>query len=146
MPHCHTFLEQLRKRGYRITPQREMIIKIIAHTGRHMTAEEVHGEITETASAVNLATVYRTLDLLVENGLASCTDMACGKRVYATARHGPHAHLVCRRCGKVLQTKPHMLDDLLERIREEYGFTCGPRHFRLSGLCEDCSEQEGSGL
>ncbi|MBD3370395.1 transcriptional repressor [Candidatus Fermentibacteria bacterium] len=121
-----------------------MIIKIIAHSGRHMTAEEVYTEIAQKAPAVNLATVYRTLDLLVANGLASCTDMTCGKRVYATARHGPHAHLVCRRCGKVLQTGPHLLDELMERIRREYGFTCGPRHFRLPGLCADCSEKEGT--
>ncbi len=70
MSHCHTIIAVLRERGYRITPQREMVVEVIAHNGRHMTADEVLTEVRKRTRAVNVATVYRTLDLLVEEGLA----------------------------------------------------------------------------
>ena len=59
MPHCHTYLKKLRENGYRITPQREMVISVIAHSGRHMTAEEVYGEVGTLTTSLNIATVYR---------------------------------------------------------------------------------------
>ncbi|MGD1997076.1 MAG: transcriptional repressor, partial [Anaerolineae bacterium] len=87
MSHCHTFIKTLRQRGYRITPQREMVIEAITHSGRHMTADEVFKEIQKRSQAVNIATVYRTLDLLVEEGLVSRADLAGEQVVYATALH-----------------------------------------------------------
>ena len=65
MAHGHTLLETLRRRGYRITPQREMIIEVISSSGRHMTAEEIFKDVQGRTRAMNIATVYRTLDLLV---------------------------------------------------------------------------------
>jgi len=145
MPHCTTFLQTLRQRGYRITPQREMIVRVIAHSGRHMTAEEVLEAVQEQTSAVNLATVYRTLDLLVEEGLASRADLGGGRVVYATARHGPHVHLVCRHCGRVIDADVSDFEPLFAHIRGKYGFTCYPQHFAIYGLCADCrSEREGT--
>ncbi|HHS98517.1 MAG TPA: transcriptional repressor [Chloroflexi bacterium] len=145
MPHCETFLQALRRRGYRITPQREMIVRAIAHSGRHMTAEEVLEEIREQTRSINLATVYRTLDLLVEEGLASRADLGGGRVVYATARHGPHVHLVCRHCGRVIDADIASFDPLFKEIEARYGFTCHPQHFALYGLCEDCRAREERG-
>ena len=99
MTHCHTLLEQLRRRGYRITPQREMIIEALAHTQEHQTAEQVHAQVSRHSSAVNLATVYRTLDMLVNEGLANRAAMHTGQAIYTSDLHGPHIHIVCRRCG-----------------------------------------------
>jgi Fur family ferric uptake transcriptional regulator len=101
MPHCDTFIQTLRQRGYRVTPQREMIVEIVAHSGRHMSAEEVFKEVQARTRAINVATVYRTLELLVEEGLVSRADLRDGRVIYATARHGPHVHLVCRHCGGI---------------------------------------------
>jgi Fur family ferric uptake transcriptional regulator len=142
MPHCHTFIETLRQRGYRVTPQREMIIKVIAHSSRHMTAEEVFAEVQTQTRAINVATVYRTLDLLVEEGLASRADLGGGQVVYATARHGPHIHLVCRHCGAVVAVDVDSFESLFEHIQTQHGFVCGPQHFAIYGLCEDCQTVE----
>src|SRR5512137_1226531 len=101
MSPCQTFIDTLRSRGYRITPQREMIIEAIAHGGDHINAEEVFTNIQQRTRAVNIATVYRTLDLLMEQGLASRIDLGEGRVIYATYQHGPHIHLVCRQCGQV---------------------------------------------
>ncbi|MCJ7717374.1 MAG: transcriptional repressor, partial [Anaerolineales bacterium] len=62
MTHCQTIIDNLRQRGYRITPQREMIIEAIAHSPQHITAEEISEKLQEHTRAINIATVYRTLD------------------------------------------------------------------------------------
>lgn len=142
MPHCHTYLQKLRDRGYRITPQREMVIQIIAHCGRHMTADEVYEELKGRTSSLNIATVYRTLDLLVENGLATRSDLGSGRTVYATGRHGPHIHLVCRQCGGVIETDETEFGNLLDELREKHGFDCSPGHFAIKGLCRECKPVE----
>jgi len=138
MSHCHTFIAALRQRGYRVTPQREMVIETIAHSGRHMTAEEVFETVRARARAVNIATVYRALDLLVEEGLASRADLGGGRVVYATSRHGPHVHLVCRHCGRVTDAVVTPFEPLFGRILEQYGFSCSPQHFAIYGLCSGC--------
>ena len=141
MPHCHTFIEALRRRGYRITPQREMIIEVIAHAGCHMTAEDVFDKLSLRSRALNIATVYRTLELLVEEGLSSRSDLGGGRVVYATARHGPHVHLVCRHCGRVIEADHGLVVPLEGQLEEQYGFLADLRHFAIFGLCADCQSQ-----
>ncbi len=138
MSHCHTYLEKLRKNGYRITPQREMIVQIIAHCARHMSAEEVMDNVREKTTSINIATVYRTLDMLVENGLASKFDLGNGKTAYATGEHGPHVHLVCKHCGSVTEVSEQNISAFLEKIENLYDFDCNPYHFSVHGLCSDC--------
>ena len=142
MAHCQTLIDRLRQRGYRITPQREMVIEAMAHSDRHMTAEEVFEKVRLRTRAVNIATVYRTLDLLVEEGLASRADLGAGCIVYATAEHGPHVHLVCRQCGHVIEADGSLFQPLVQDIRARYAFDCGPQHFGLSGLCQVCQLTE----
>jgi Fur family transcriptional regulator, ferric uptake regulator len=142
MPHCHTFIEKLRQRGYRITPQREMIIQTLAHSGHHMTAENVATIVQARASSVNLATVYRTLDFLVQEGLASRIDLGTGQVVYATALHGSHAHLVCRQCGCVIETDDTLVSSLQQRLRDGYGFDANVEHLAISGICQNCQPYE----
>ena len=64
------YIEKLRTRGFRITPQREMIIETLVRNNSHMAAEEIFGVLQKRTRALNIATIYRTLDLLVEEGLA----------------------------------------------------------------------------
>ena len=142
MTHCHTLITTLRQQGCRMTPQREMIVEAIAYSGRHMTAEEVLEIVRQKTRAVNIATVYRTLDLLVEKGLATRTDLGEGRVVYATVRHGPHIHLVCRRCGRMLEADAALLAPLTAALREEYHFCCDTGHLALYGLCEACNQTE----
>ena len=105
MSPCHTLIAELRKQGYRLTPQREMIVEAVAHAGRHVTVEDVYEQVQTRTNAVNVATVYRTLDLLVELGLVSKADLGEGRVTYASLHHGPHCHLVCRHCGHVIEVE-----------------------------------------
>ncbi len=137
-PHCHTFIQALRDKGYRLTPQREMVIEALAHSGKHMSAEEVYAQVQDRARAVNIATVYRTLELLVAEGLATRMLASDGRMVYATGRHGPHVHLVCRKCGKAFEANEALVAALGERILAQYGFAADLQHLAISGLCADC--------
>ena len=138
MSPCQTYIETLRSRGFRVTPQREMIVEAIAHHGNHINAEEVFARIREHTHAVNIATVYRTLDLLVEQGLASRIDLGKGQVVYATYQHGPHIHLVCRQCGQIIDADQNLLLALNEQLTAEYQFAADLQHISVLGLCNDC--------
>jgi Fur family ferric uptake transcriptional regulator len=115
-----------------------MIIEAVAHSGRHVSAEEVFAVVQARARAVNIATVYRTLDLLVEEGLVSRTDLRSGHVVYASAEHGSHIHLVCRLCGCVIDANVGSFESLFEQVESNYDFTCGPQHLAVYGLCGGC--------
>ncbi len=138
MSPCQTFIETLRTRGYRITPQREMIIAAIAHGGHHIDAEAIYSQVHERTRAINIATVYRTLDLLVEQGLASRLDLGAGRVVYATHQHGPHIHLVCRQCGRVTDADQDLLSSLNRQLQSQYQFAADLQHISVLGLCRDC--------
>jgi Fur family ferric uptake transcriptional regulator len=141
MSHCHTLIAELRRQGYRLTPQREMIVEAIAHAGRHVTVEEIFEQVQARAHAVNVATVYRTLDLLVELGLVSRADLRDGQVTYATLRHGPHCHLVCRNCGQVIEADHDLVEPLEEQLQAQYGFTADLHHFAIPGLCTGCQSR-----
>ncbi len=135
MSPCQTFIDLLRSRGYRITPQREMIIEAFAHSGHHIDAEAVYAQVRERSQAVNIATVYRTLDLLVEQGLANRLDLGEGRVIYATNQHGPHIHLVCRQCGQVTDANQDLLSTLDQQLQSEYQFVADLQHISVLGLC-----------
>ena len=141
MPHCQTYIKALRDLGYRITPQREMIIEALAHSPHHVTAEEIYAQVQERTRAVNIATVYRTLDLLVEEGLASRAGLHDGRVVYAAANHGPHLHLVCRACGCAMDADQELLASLEGQLKEQYGFAANLQHLTIGGLCGSCQSQ-----
>ena len=140
MSHCHTIITALRQRGYRITPQREMVINIIAHASRHMSAEEIFQELGQQTQATNLATVYRTLDMLWEEGFACRNDLSEGKIVYATFQHGPHIHLVCRHCNQIIEADPQVLGSLGDQLNNQYAFHADLHHLSIFGLCQECTK------
>jgi Fur family ferric uptake transcriptional regulator len=138
MSHCNQIIADLRQRGYRITPQREMIIDTIAHNPRHMSAEEVYEHVKKRTRSTNIATIYRTLDLLWEQGFACRNDLGAGKIVYATYQHGPHIHLVCRQCNQVIEADPDSLAPIKELFHSRYNFSADLGHLSLFGECIDC--------
>ena len=134
-----TVVETLRQRNFRITPQREMIIDALLSDTHHLTAEEVYAQVQLRTSAVNVATIYRTLDMLVEQGIASRTDLG-GQVIYAPVGHGPHIHLVCRHCNYVIHADAQVLTALDEQLQRDYGFTADLGHISLFGVCTGCQD------
>ena len=144
MPHCHTLLADLRQRGFRITPQREMIIQIIAHQDTHLTAEEIYTQVNQRSHALNLATVYRTLELLVETGILSRIDLGEGQVSYASQHHGAHIHLVCRCCGAMTNASPALLETLHRQLQAQYQFTADLEHVSIPGVCAACQAKSST--
>src|SRR6201995_3849710 len=97
--------QELRSRGYRLTPQRQLVLEAVAALG-HATPEEISTEARRTASGLNISTVYRTLALLQELGLVTHTHLGHGAPTYHVATDDDHLHLVCRDCGQVEEVAP----------------------------------------
>lgn len=142
MPHCQSLLTDLRQRGFRITPQREMIVEIIAHSDTHLTAEEIYAQVNQRTHALNLATVYRTLELLVETGAISRVDLGDGQVSFAPHHHGAHIHLVCRCCGAVVDASQDLLEILHKQLQEQYQFEADLQHISIPGVCAACQEEK----
>lgn len=133
-------ISDLRDSGYRITPQRELIIRAISKSERHMPAEEIYAEIQKQTRTINLATIYRTLDMLWEEGFVHRNDLNEGKMAYAVLKHGPHVHLVCRHCKNVIDVDPQILRPLRETLQQQHGFNADLEHLSLFGICHDCEK------
>lgn len=133
-------VEQLRNTGVRLTPQRAMVLEIVHHSQGHLTVDEVHAQVRAASPYVDLATTYRTLALLKQNGLVS--ELRLEKqpiRFEAVRRGEEHHHAVCSQCGAVLQVEHADLASLEAILREKYGFRLEPVHVTLPGLCHDCA-------
>jgi Fur family ferric uptake transcriptional regulator len=135
-----TIISKLRNLGYRITPQRERIIEVITHNQSHITAEDVFSELRNYPQPINLATVYRTLDMLWEEGFTCRNDLSEGQIVYATSQHGRHIHLVCRHCNRVIDGDPIDLKEVNEILIAKYGFDADLNHLSIFGVCSECSK------
>jgi len=135
--HTSDYLTLLRDRGFRVTPQRQMILDAICESGGHTTPEEIYERIHAKAPAINLATVYRTVAFLSE--LRLITEMHVGgKTYYEIAGEAPHHHLVCRKCGHAEQIDHATIADLFERIAADQQFKVETDHLALVGLCKYC--------
>jgi Fur family ferric uptake transcriptional regulator len=139
MSHHTRLMETVRERGYRLTPQREMILEAI-HSGSHITADGIYQLVHAKSPAVNLATVYRTLDLLQDLHLVSAIDTGEGCVCYELTGDQPHHHLVCEACGYTLVLDSEVLAPLEKELCKRYGFRVNLDHLALFGLCPKCQK------
>ena len=102
----------LQASGLRLTPQRLLIIETLQGTDEHISAEEICTHVRESYPYVNISTVYRTLDTLRELGLVTSADLGDGSVRYHWADKGRHHHLVCQRCGTMLDLDEDLTKDL----------------------------------
>jgi len=139
MSHHTHLVESVRQRGYRMTPQREMILDAI-HKEGHITADDIYQRVRAKSTAINLATVYRTLDLLKALAIVTAIDTGEGCVHYELAGDQPHHHLVCEACGKILELDCDVLEPLEKELHSRYGFQVNLNHLALFGLCPKCQE------
>jgi len=133
------FLQQLRERGFRLTPQREMVLHVLHDAKEHATAEELYARVRVLSSAVDLSTVYRTLELLEDFHLVASFDPGNGGRRYELlTTHRPHHHLHCVGCGKLITLEAQALQPLLDHLAQTYGFNAQLDHWVIPGLCHEC--------
>lgn len=136
-----TIAARLRRDGYRVTPQRQLILDAVCRLGGHVTAEAVYAAVREIVPALNQGTVYRTLNFFCEQGLVTATQQADGLTVYELAGQQPHHHLVCRSCGAAYEIPHDMLASLVEQAEAQYGFALEMNHISFFGCCQDCRQR-----
>lgn len=139
--------EDMRRLGYRMTPQRETILQVFQGLpeGTHLSAEALHERLRSGEGGISLATTYRTLKLLASLGLLRELDLAEGTKHYelASAQDAPHHHLVCVGCGQAIEFEQDSLYQLGLEVAGAYGFRLVDVHYKLHGLCPACQEQGG---
>jgi Fur family ferric uptake transcriptional regulator len=128
--------ERLREGGYRLTPQRELILEAVERL-EHATPDEVLAEVRTRSTAVNASTVYRTLEVLEELGLIRHAHLGDRAPTYHSTSDHEHFHLVCRNCQKVISVDPGVLAPVTERLVADHGFTIDIGHLTVFGTCEE---------
>lgn len=133
-----SLIAALRARGQRVTPQRLLIHRTLRELERHLTAEEVLTAVGDGLPNTSLPTVYATLDLLEELGLARRVEAGTGSALY-DGRLDEHQHLVCRRCGAVADVDVHV--DLVpaQRAARRAGLRPDRAEVVMRGLCARCA-------
>lgn len=130
--------QRLRQLGYRLTPQRMMIVAAIESSDHHISAEEIYDQIKARYPHLNISTIYRTLDLLKRRGLVTETDLGERSVRYHSAERGHHHHLVCQRCGQIIDLDEALLFSLKDALRREYKFEADLSHLAIFGDCVCC--------
>ncbi|WP_205474163.1 Fur family transcriptional regulator [Nocardioides sp. SYSU D00038] len=130
---------RLREQGYRLTPQRELILAAVETLG-HATPDEVLAEARRTAPSVNASTVYRTLEVLEGLGLVRHAHLSDRAPTYHSVGGREHFHLKCRNCQRVESVDPEVAGGLLEALRTQHGFVADVGHLTVFGRCETCEE------
>lgn len=124
-----------------MTPQRQLVLDAVGELG-HATPEQICAAVQRAAPAVNITTIYRTLDLLEELGVVRHTHLGHGAPNYSVREH-QHLHLVCHSCGSVIEAPAELLASLAEQLRQDRGFELDVTHLALSGRCADCLRAAG---
>lgn len=140
------FKEMLREKGLKVTNQRMLVLEIMAaHPGEHLTAEEIFDLARQTYQEIGLATVYRTVQVLVDLSVIDKVSFDDGFARYelggfeSESRHHHH-HAICSQCGKVFSFQGDLLDTLEQALLDKSGFLVTDHEVKLYGLCRECRE------
>ena len=140
MNQSRDIVSKLSERGYRLTPQRMMILSAIKNSNDHTSAEEIYTQVAAKYPHINISTVYRTLELLKKLGLVTETNLGEGRVRYHPADKGHHHHLVCQECGTIIDLDESVLSSLKSALLREYKFSADLRHLAIFGRCVNCSK------
>jgi len=128
----------LIQNGHRLTPARQIIIETLVNHGGHITADDLALQVQATAPHVGRMTVYRTLDLLTELGLARPIFQGTGAAHYILMAEGNHHHLICTRCHNVIEFDKCTADELVKQLAKQFNFSVRSHLLEVHGLCQTC--------
>jgi Fur family ferric uptake transcriptional regulator len=135
--HLLNYPARLRARGFRVTPQRQLILDAICEGHGHTTLEEIAARVQAKAPSLSRATVYRTLDFLCKMQLVVAAQIG-GHWVYEIAGQTPHHHLICRACGAEIDLPHEEVKAFYAEIERSQHFSVETEHLALVGLCAEC--------
>src|SRR5579871_194785 len=137
-------VELLHSRGQRVTSQRLVVLRELRRRRQHATAEEIHRAVHHELPGISVPTIYATLDLFVELGLARRIET--GIAALYDAGLEPHQHAVCRRCGKVQDVPGRLNAGALVGEARAAGFKPQGAELIITGLCAECAAAAGASL
>lgn len=137
--------DYMSEKGLRTTEQRKLIVSTFLENDAHPTIEELLEQVRAKDSRVGYATVYRTMKMLAEGGMAKELHFGDGATRYEIAdEDAHHDHLICQDCGKIVEFEEPLIEDLQERIASQHGFVVTHHKHELYGHCADrkaCAER-----
>lgn len=132
------YAPQLRARGYRMTSQRMAILHVLHHAGTHLSPSEIYQEARRELPSLTEPTVYRTLDLLAENGLIHSSHSGSRHLTYQIAGNDHH-HVICRVCGSEIEVQHELLESLVRQVESSSGYVRIDSHITFFGVCPACA-------
>lgn len=137
------FLDHIQRLGLRRTTQRELIMEIFLRTEEHMTIDDLHWLVHKQDPSVGHTTVYRTLKLLTEAGLAREVRFGDNKTYYEHHyNHEHHDHMICTECGKVIEFFSPEIELMQDKAADSFGFKPTHHSLRLWGICSECQKMQ----
>lgn len=137
--------EHIAKHHLKVTKERSAILRAFIEAERHVTAEELYRMMREKHASIGLATIYRTLNLFCECGLAEQRQFGDGHARYElTYNVNHHDHLVCTQCKKITEFENMDIEKLQEKVAKAHRFTIYSHKLELYGLCSDCAKSNSS--
>ncbi|WP_308776396.1 transcriptional repressor [uncultured Bilophila sp.] len=138
------FTRFLRGKGCHNTQQRRAIVSVFFQEEGHLTIEDLYVRVQAVDPTVGQSTVYRTMKLLCESGLAKEVSFGGGVVRYEQASDWHHDHLICESCGKSIEVVDPKIEALQERLVRRYGFTPTQHRLYLYGVCPECIAVQSS--
>jgi len=127
----------LAKHRLKLTRQRENILREFLQN-EHITAEQMYRLLAKKDPRIGLATIYRTLNLFCEAGLAQARHFGSQTQYDNVAHKGHHDHLICTSCGKIVEFENQEIERLQEQVAIRHGFAIANHKLELYGLCFHC--------
>jgi Fur family ferric uptake transcriptional regulator len=131
----------MAERGLKSTRQRNLIIDVFFDLHGHLSVEEVWARVRQDDPRVSVATVYRTMKLLSESGLAHARNFGDGQTRYEPAvGREHHDHLICTRCGTIIEFENDQIERMQDAVARRHGFKVTSHKMELYGLCKNCQK------
>lgn len=129
--------ERLRKNGFRITPQRKQLLKVISENP--LSAQEIFSILKKRRISIDLASVYRILDFFLHENLIKEVNFGDGKKRYEIAKSGNHHHhIVCNNCGDIEDIELKLENQMIQEIVDKTSFKVADHSLEFYGLCQKC--------
>lgn len=133
-------LDKLRGLDFRITPQRLAVLRILAASEDHPTAEQIFKKVKTEFPTTSLATIYKTIALVKSLNEVLELGFPDGSNRYDGNKPFPHPHVICTKCGKILDPELKGLDELKDEISKKTGFRIQHHRLDFFGVCLECQE------
>lgn len=132
-------------KGHLSTAQRRLLLELLGEADGHIDAKELYRRASARDESISPATVYRSLNLFKELGLIEESKLGKVRCYYEMKHSSEHQHMICQGCGRVLEFKTPLVQELMDAIQKEHDFRVTKAELYLEGYCEQCQGEGGSG-